>query len=239
MSKKKNQRGGAENVQTQSVRGEQTIGIHTPENNGILTKLANTTNNPSIHVNEVNTLTEEPAELVKNAPVTGTSVTGAPGAVDTKVAAAPAPAVDTAPTGRLETFVEKQIPEYRKAQPKAQEETQSDDVKDFKAQQEKIKKEIDDKIKKIIEDADVKYKALSEKYKDAESNYNHDPTEENYKKLNEISVSINAVYDEKSKALDEIQKELDGDTTPTLIRWGKDLASYWINNIEAKFKLSI
>lgn len=177
--------------------------------------------------------------------------------VDPTPAALSPPAVDPAPaaeavepkatpTEGLNKFVEKHIPKYKETgrhsdsdyRHKIHEKTQSDDDKEFKAQQEQIKKDIYVKIKKIIEDADVKYKELSEKYKAAKSNYNLDPTEENYKKLNEISVSIDAVYYEKSEALDKIQKVLDGDTTPTLLRWGKSLGNYGFNIIIAKFMKS-
>jgi hypothetical protein len=142
------------------------------------------------------------------------------------------------PTERLETFVKDMIPEYRKAQPKAQEETQSDDDKVFKDQQEKRKKEIDDKIKKIIEDADEKYKALSKLYKDAKAKYNIERSEENYAELNEISASIDAVYYEKSEALDKIQEDLDGDTTPIFVKGVQSLFNFALNKIQAIFKKS-
>ena len=142
------------------------------------------------------------------------------------------------PTERLETFVKDKIPEYRKAQPKAQEETESQDQEKFDEEQKRKKEEIVDKIKKIIEDADVKYKELSVKYKAAKSNYNLDPTEENYAKLNEISVSIDAVYDEKSEALDKIQEYLDGDTTPIFVKGVQSLFNFALNKIQAIFKKS-
>ena len=122
--------------------------------------------------------------------------------------------------------------------PIKQEETQSSDDIAFKKKQEEEKKKIYDRIEQIYSKADKKNEELSKLYNVAESNYNHDPTEDNYKKLEKISASIDAVYDEKSEALDKIQKGLDGDTTPILVAGTKSLVNYGFNFIKAKFMKS-
>ena len=138
------------------------------------------------------------------------------------------------------------IPKYQKKAsqrhsdytPRKQENTQSQDQENFDEEQKKNKKEIDDKIKQINSKADEKYKELSILYKAAKTKYDSERNEKNYAKLNEISVAFDALYEETSSALDKIQKDLDGDTTPTPLRWGKSLGNYWFNIFEAKFKKS-
>jgi hypothetical protein len=122
--------------------------------------------------------------------------------------------------------------------PRTHEDTQSSDDKAFKKKQDEKEKKIKEDIEQINRDADEKNEVLSKLYKDAESKYNNDPTEENYAKLEEISVSIDGVYDKKRNALDAIQKVLNGDTTPILVAGTKSLVNYGFNIIKAKFKKS-
>ena len=176
-------------------------------------------------------------------PVVDTPVVVTTSVVDTKVAAA---AGDLALTGRLQKFVQENIPKYKETgrhpdsdyRHKIHEETESQDQDKFAEEQKNKKKEIDDRIKKIIEDAGVKYKELSKLYKVAKTEYEREPTEDNYKKLNEISASIDAVYDEKSNALNVIQEELDGDTTPIFVKGVQSLFNFALNKIQAIFKKS-
>jgi hypothetical protein len=150
---------------------------------------------------------------------------------------APTEATAKTPT-TLEKFVGENIPQYKKDISQYKEETQSDDDKAFKEEKEKRKKEIDDKIKKIIEDADVEYKALSAKYKIAKETYNNARTRENEKELDKISADIDAVYADTSNKLNEIQKELDGDTTPIPVKAAQSLFNFVLNKIQAAFKKS-
>ena len=161
--------------------------------------------------------------------------------VDTKVAVAEPKAT---PTERLKEFVNVTIPKYQKKAsqrhsdytPRKQENTQSQDQENFDEEQKKNKKEIDDKIKQINSKADEKYKELSILYKAAKTKYDSERNEKNYAKLNEISVAFDALYEETSSALDKIQKDLDGDTTPIFIEAVQGLFNFALNKIKARFK---
>ena len=150
------------------------------------------------------------------------------------------------PAEVLKEFVNVTIPTYQKKAsqrhsdytPRKQENTQSRDQEIFKASEEATKNKIKDEIKQINSKADEKYKELSILYKAAKTKYDSERNEKNYAELNEISVAFDALYEETSSALDKIQKDLDGDTTPTPLRWGKSLGNYWFNIFEAKFKKS-
>ena len=172
-------------------------------------------------------------------PVVDTKVSEEAG--DTKVAVAEPKAT---PTERLKEFVNVTIPKYQKKAsqrhsdytPRKQENTQSQDQENFDEDQKKNKKEIDDKIKQINSKADEKYKELSILYKAAKTKYDSERNEKNYAKLNEISVAFDALYEETSSALNEIQKGLDRDTTPILIEAVQGLFNFALNKIKARFK---
>ena len=148
------------------------------------------------------------------------------------------------PAEVLKEFVNVTIPTYQKKAsqrhsdytPRKQENTQSQDNENFKASEKDEKNKINDEIKQINSKADEKYKELSILYKAAKTKYDSERNEDNYAELNKISVAFDALYEETSSALDEIQKGLDRDTTPIMIEAVQGLFNFALNKIKARFK---